>query len=244
MTRCPPELELEAHLLDPAGSPVVEAHVATCSRCRHQLAEMRRVGDEFRREVFPLTIEAVVERGTRRRWALPRWLLVGVPIAAATAVAAMVLAPRPPADYVGAKGGGLGLTVFVSDASGTRAARDGEAVGAQAPLRFQVRPGGACRLWVVSVDGTGAVSRLYPADGEAAAVGTAETLPGGAVLDGRAGPERVFAVCAPSPLPYSDVARAARAAAAGGAATVRTASRLDGLPRDAAQATVLLEKLP
>jgi hypothetical protein len=243
MSRCPSELELESYLLAPARSRVA-GHVETCSRCAAQLAEMRRLGDEFRREVFPLTVDAVVERSVRRPWA-PRWLLVLAPAVAAAAVAGVLLVPRPPADYVGAKGGGLGFTVYVSDAGGTRAARDGEAVAARAPIRFQVKPAGACRLWVVSVDGTGAVSRLYPVAGEAVDVGaSAETLPGGAVLDGRSGPERIFAVCAPVPLAWSDVARSAHAAAAGGDAAVRTASRLEGLPQGASQATVLLEKRP
>jgi hypothetical protein len=243
VTRCPSELELEAYLLDPARSRTAE-HVATCARCRAEVAELQRQGDEFRREVFPRTVDAVVERSARRRWALPRWILAAAPLAAAAAVAAVVLVNRPPADYVGAKGGDLALTVLVGDAAGVRAARDGELVAARAPIRFQVRPARACRLWVLSVDGAGEVSRLYPVAGEAADARTAETLPGGAVLDGRAGPERVFAVCAPEPLAWPVVARAARAASAGGAASLRTTARLAGLPRGSAQATVLLEKQP
>jgi hypothetical protein len=241
MSRCPSELDLELHLLAPARSRLAP-HLAECARCRGQLAAMEAVGDKFRREVFPATVDAVVERSGRRR--LPRWLVAAPLGALAAAAAALFLFVRPPADYVGAKGALLGLTVLVNDAAGPRAARDGEAVSAAASLRFEVRPARACGLWLVSVDGGGQVSRLYPPAGGAAEVAAAATLPGGAVLDGQAGPERVFAVCAPSPLPWAEVERAARTVAAGGAAAVRAAGALGGLPRDAAQATVLLEKRP
>ncbi len=50
MTRCPSDLELEAHLLDPARSPAA-GHVAGCARCQARLAEMTALGDEFRREL-------------------------------------------------------------------------------------------------------------------------------------------------------------------------------------------------
>lgn len=242
--RCPSALELEAYLLDPDRSPLAP-HVAACPRCRDELAEMRRAGDEFRREVFPATVDAVVERARPER--LPRWLLAAVPVGAA-AVAALVLAiaqlARPPAGYLGLKGAALGLTVFVSDGAAARAAGDGEPVPARAAIRFQVRPAAPCRVWVVSVDGAGQVSRLFPASGGPPELAGAETLPGGAVLDGRPGPERIFAVCSPSPLPWAEVERAARAAGSGGAASVRSARALDGLPREAAQATTLLEKRP
>jgi hypothetical protein len=240
VTRCPSDLDLELHLLAAAPSRLAP-HLAECARCRAQLAAMEAAGDEFRREVFPATVDAVVERSVPRR--LPRWLLAA-PLGALAAAAALFLSVRPPADYVGAKGATLGMTVLVSDAAGPRAAADGEPVAAAASLRFEVRSARACRLWLVSVDGGGQVSRLYPMAGEAADVTGAATLPGGAVLDGQAGPERVFAVCAPAPLPWAEVEGAARAVAAGGAAAVRAASALGGLPRDAAQATVLLEKRP
>ncbi len=241
MTRCPTELELEAYLLGPAGSRL-EPHVETCARCREQLEEMRRLGEEFRREVFPATVDAVVERSTGRR--VPRWFLVAAPLAAAAAVLLFVRGVPPPG-YLGVKGGGLALTVFVQGAEGARAVADGQAIPAGAAVRFQVRPERACRLWIVSVDGAGQVSRLFPASGEvASSVAAGGALPGGAVLDGRAGPERIFAICTATPLAFGEVERSARAAAAGGDARVRSAGELAGLPRGATQATILLEKRP
>ena len=239
MTRCPTELELEAYLLGSAGP--LAPHVEGCARCRDQLEEMRRQGEEFRREVYPRTVDAVVARAARR--GAPRWLLVAVPLAAAAA-ALLYVRTAPPPDYLGVKGGGLALTVFVHDGGGARALADGQPVPAGAALRFEVRPARACRLWIVSVDGAGQVSRLFPASGEAASVAGAGALPGGAVLDGRAGPERIYAICTPTPLSLPAVERAARAAASGGDRGVRAAGALEGLPREATQATVLLEKRP
>ena len=241
MTRCPTELELEAHLLG-STRPGLAPHVEGCARCRARLEEMRRLGEEFRREVYPRTVDAVVARAGGRR--APRWLLVAAPLAAAAAVV-LYVRTSPPARYVGVKGGGLALIVFVKDAAGAHAVMDGQPVAASAAVRFEVRPERACRLWIVSVDGTGQVSRLFPAAGDtAASVAAPGPLPGGAVLDGRAGPERVYAVCTPEPLPLTEVERAARAAAVGGDRGVRTAGDLAGLPRESLQATVLLEKRP
>jgi hypothetical protein len=241
MTRCPTELELEGHLLGSTRTGLT-SHVEGCARCRGRLEEMRRLGEEFRREVYPRTVDAVVARAGGRR--APRWLLVAAPLAAAAA-ALLYVRTGPAPGYVGVKGGGLALTVFVKDGAGARPVTDGQPVAAGAAVRFEVRPERACRLWIVSVDGSGQVSRLFPPGGEAgASVAAPGPLPGGAVLDGRAGPERVYAVCTPGPLPLAEVERAARAAAAGGDRAVRAAGELAGLPREAVQATVLLEKRP
>ena len=243
MTRCPSDLELEAFLLG-RGPASAASHVGGCARCGARLDEMRRIGDEFRREVFPATVDTVVARG-RRRTSRRRWAFAIAPLSAAAAVAAIVLATRAPHDYVGAKGGGFSLTVFVQTADGARAAADGEEVPASAAVRFRVQPARPCRLWVVSVDAAGQVSRLYPAAGdEPAGITSPGPLPGGAILDGRPGPERVFAVCSERPLPYPEVERAARAAAAGGDGALRSARGLGGLPARTAQATLLLEKRP
>jgi hypothetical protein len=242
MTRCPSELDLERHLL--AADPVVEAHLAECPRCAERLAEMRREGETFRRVVFPATVDAVVEHSRPATARARRWVVALAPLSAAAA-AALFLLGRPPHDYVGTKGGDLVLTVFVDAPGGARAATDGASVPAGSAVRFQVRAKGPCRLWVVSVDATGQVSRLFPASGEAQGeVAPEGPLPGGAILDDRPGPERFFAVCSARPLPLADVERAARMAAPGGDAAVRGAKGLPGLPEGVTQATLLLEKRP
>jgi hypothetical protein len=246
MTPCPSDLKLEAHLLDEAGSSIAP-HLSSCDRCRTRVEEMRRLGDEFRREVYPATVDAVVARA-RSRSPLARWMvyLAPVPVAAAAAAVFLLIQPRGPGQgYLGIKGSRLTLAVFVRATEAVRAVADGESVSPSAALRFQVHPASPCRLWLVSVDAAGTVSRLYPVAGEGGAeLAAPGPLPGGAMLDGKPGPERIYAVCTARPMAFPDLERAVRAAAGAGASAVRQGRPLQGLPGDAAQATLLLEKRP
>ncbi len=242
---CPSDLALETHLLDEARSPHA-AHVGGCEACRARLARMREEGEEFRQFVFPATVDAVERAAEKRRF---RWGLVIAPIGALAAAAAVMLVtrvpgPAPAPDYAGIKGGELALTVFVDGGSGARAVEDGTAVPANAALRFLVRPAAGCWLWILSVDGSGQVSRLYPPKGTPPEKRAAGAVPGGAVLDGQAGPERIYAVCAPDErMAWSEVASSATGAS-GGAERVRAARALGGALAGAAQASVLVEKRP
>jgi hypothetical protein len=237
VTRCPSELELERHLRTPRHE--VEAHAAACDRCRGRIAWAHEAEATFRREVFPATVERVVER-TRPRPL--RWLLVLAPASAAAAAAALLLVASPPADYVGAKGGGLALSVFANGPDGARPATDGAAVAADAGLRFEIHAARPCHLWLASLDATGQVSRLHPAAGGPVRVEGAVVLPGGALLDGRAGPERIYAVCTPEAVSFAEVERAVGTAGDPGEAAVRAARELPGLPRGTLVTTLLLEK--
>jgi hypothetical protein len=196
---------------------------------------------------------ALAPRPRRRaRWralAGPAFGVAGMALAACAMVALLVHRQAgPPSDYVGTKGATLGLSVFVSGPNGPRALATGEQVPAGAALRFQVRPAHRCRLWIFSLDEAGQVSRIFPPAGDEGAdvpaAGAPLSVPGGAILDGRRGPERIFAVCATSAaLCYDDLEKAAREAGAG-EARVRALERLPGLPGDALQATLLVEKMP
>lgn len=240
--RCPSDLALEGYLLEPQRSPV-KPHLDGCEPCQGRLARMQQEGDEFRRYVFPATVDAIQEAAAPRR---SRWATLFAPIAALAAVgAAALLVVRagpsgPGADYVGIKGKGVTLGVYVGAEDGARPVDDGGAVPAAAALRFKVNPAAACRLWIVSVDGAGEVSRLFPAPGAAPAPVAAGAVPGGAVLDGQPGPERLFAVCAGEATSWDDVRRAA--AVTGGPDQVRRAHGLGAPLADAPQASVLLEK--
>jgi hypothetical protein len=244
-TRCPSDLALERHLLDPSASPHL-AHVEACPVCHARLARMQQEGDDFRRYVFPATVERVEDAAARarRRWFPLVLAPVGGLVAIAAALLVVVRVPTGPAEgYTGIKGAPITLSVFTADGGGVHALHDGAAVPPAAALRFKVKAKD-CSLWLFSVDQAGAVTRLFPAEGGAAAVPPAGgELPGGVVLDGVAGPERVYAVCSDQPLPWADVERAARQAAGGGAERVRAGGML-ALPEHASQATLLLEKRP
>jgi hypothetical protein len=248
--RCPSDLALEQHLLAPEGSALA-GHLSACPGCAARLATMQRQGEEFLRYVYPATVEAV-EAAAERRPALfagwRRWFALVPALGGAAALALFLARPvAPPDDYLGVKGGGpLGLAVFVQEGSAPRSAHDGEPVPAGASLRFRIRIARPCHLWVLSVDGRGQVSRLYPTQGEGgAAVERSADLPGGAVLDGQAGPERVIALCAPAPLGWSSAEAAVRSAfGSPGPEAVRRPTTIAGLPAGTAQDSLLLEKRP
>jgi hypothetical protein len=218
----PSELKLERHLLDPQRSGLQE-HVAGCARCQSRLQEMQKEGDDFRRFVYPATLDAVAAP-RRPLW---RGLWVAVP---AIGLAAVVLMVRrgPGEEYVGTKGAPLAIAIYAAGATAPLA--DGDRVPASASLRFRVRAAKPCALSIVSVDESGQVSKLYsqPIRGDA-------TLPGGVKLDGKAGPERFFAVCS------SDI-DAIEQAARKVSGNLRDARALPG--SFGPQASVLLEKGP
>jgi len=220
----PSDLKLERHLLDPGQSRIGE-HVSGCERCQGRLLEMEKQGEDFRRLVYPATLDEVA----RSRWRPGRalWLL-----APAAGLATVLLVARlgPSSDYVGSKGGPLTLTVYAALPSGARPVAEGGSVPASASLRFRVRAERPCTLVLVSVDEAGQVSKLYSRE-----VSGDATLPGGVQLDGRPGLERFFAVCAADP---DTVEQAARRIGRG----VRNLRALPGVQGE--QASLLIEKSP
>jgi hypothetical protein len=205
---------------------------------------MEREGEDFRRFVLPATLDAVVEKNAPRRRSPWLWLLAAAPAAAAIALFISLRPGEPPEGYTGEKGG-MSLVAYVNAPDGAKTVRDGEAVRPSAALRFAVGASGSCNLWIISVDETGQVSRIYPAEGSASAKvsGNRVTLPGGAVLDGRTGLERFYGVCTPEPVAYEKVVQCVREAVHTGA-DVRKGPALSGLPKGSRQASVLVEKRP
>jgi hypothetical protein len=249
MRKHPSELAMEAYLRDPERSSLSD-HLGGCDTCKARLARMEKEGEDFRRFVLPATLDRVVEANTRRRFSLNGWMMA-VPAMAAAAALAVVVLPKlalereePDPDYIGVKGG-LGLVVYTTSDKGATTVADGTSVNPKAALRFKVRPGNAkpCNLWLLSIDEAGQVSRIYPTQGEEGAhIAQPTPLPGGAVLDGKTGLERLYAVCSQVPIAYGQVESAVRASLSSG--SIRKATQLAGLPKGAAQATVLLDKRP
>lgn len=245
MTRCASAIALEAHLFDPARS-TLGAHVEGCPACQAKLARMEREGEEFLRFVHPRTLDRLLSarEAPRSGWSRILGTLLPVGGLAAAAAAMLLLSPRPPADYLGAKGTPLSMQVWAGSAHGAREVADGDRVPASALLRLRVSSGRRCNLWLLSVDARGQVSRLFPAQGDAPAPVTGTTtLPGGVALDGEAGPERLYAVCSEDAVPLAQVERSIRGAVAGNPDALRLGPSLPGLPAGAAQATMLVEKV-
>lgn len=248
--RCPSDLALEGYLLRPDRSPVT-AHVDGCAECRARVARMQAEGEEFNQYVFPATVDAIQEAASPT-WRT-RWLKLVAPVAAlATVGAATMLMVRtgpvgPPADYVGLKGpvhhGSANLKVFVGSEDGAKPIADGAAVPAGASLRFAVKSDdGKCFLWLASVDAKGQISRLYPPQGAEAKDIPAGPVPGGVVLDGQPGLERLFAVCADDDdVKWEDVKKSV-SPAAGGEAALRKNDRLGKPFDDECQSSILLDK--
>jgi hypothetical protein len=241
MTPCPSELKLERHLLEPAAEIV--AHLGECQRCRSRHGQMLEDGERFARFIFPATVEPLVQRRARGRGSWLRalgWL--ALPAGALTTGLVAWLTLVPPSSYVGSKGPAVSLTVYAQAQGTATAVQDGQSVPAGAALRFRVQANRACHLWLVSVDQTGLISQLFPAQGELSSekrIGGA--LPGGALLDGRPGPERLFAVCSEKPISLTELQHALKESVPMGANGVRDSHILSDLP-GAGQASILLEK--
>ncbi|MGE5049353.1 MAG: DUF4384 domain-containing protein [Deltaproteobacteria bacterium] len=229
----PSELKLERHLLDPSRSPVQD-HVASCGNCQARLAQMEKQGEDFRRFVYPATLDNVTRPRFHFHFNAMRALWLAAPAAGLAAVLLMArtgpATDGPTPDYTGTKGAQVQMTVYAALPSGARPVDDGEALPASASLRFHVHALKPCDLSILSVDSSGQVSRLYTQK-----VQGDLTLPGGVRLDGKAGPERFFAVCGPG---YAQVEEGARRVGD----DVRQIRELPGVA--APQTSLLIEKKP
>lgn len=111
----PSELKLERHLLDPSRSPVQD-HVESCGNCQARLAQMQKQGEDFRRFVYPATLENVTR--PRFRFNAVRALWLAAPAAGLAVVLLMArptpMSEGPTADYIGTKGAPVQLTVYAA----------------------------------------------------------------------------------------------------------------------------------
>ncbi len=238
------DLALEEVLLG-RGNGTLAAHVPECAFCRDRIAAKERLGEQFRALAYPGTVDAVMEAAAApwsRGWR--RQLLVLFPVAGLATLAAVLLlfAPHIATDEMGPTRAPLGLAVYAG-AEGYGPVRDGRPVPAGAELRFQVRTRSPCKLWLVAVDATG-VTPIYPRSGDGELVEGTVAPPATARLDGKPGPVRIYAICAPGSLSRGAVEAAVGEATDGGERAVRRGGALGGLPAGTLGATVLLEKAP
>ena len=234
--------ELDA--LAEAGAAGSSPHLEGCGRCRAELATMLAARDCFRTAVFPRTAPEI-ERRLKQRWWRPALPFVLAPaLALGALILGLALWPRAPVERdLGIKGSAT-VRVFAQHDGKVSAVQDGEMLEAGDALRFEIQPGGLPYLLVGSVDAAGAAGIIFPADGAESGridpVGQF-VLPGSAVLDKSVGPERAFVFLSAQPISAADARVAMAAAARGGAAAVRTTTRLQSVPAQA-QLSILWEK--
>jgi hypothetical protein len=165
------------------------------------------------------------------------WFAAAPALAAAAVVSVVVL--RPPADDGDRlKGLAPGLDVHVAAPAGPRALRGDDVLGEGDVVQVRIRAGGAAHGVVVSLDGSGAVTRHFPdGAGTALPAGTA-SLPFSFELDDAPGFERFVLVTADTPIDVEQVLKAARSVAVGKSPESTTLP----LPADLRQSDVLLRK--
>jgi hypothetical protein len=200
---CPTDLALESHLLTPDRQ--VGFHLGVCPRCARWMEAARVAETAFARRAPELLAPArrALEGGGLA--ATLRWVVPAVALVAASLVA-VVLRPSDSPRY---QVKGSEWTVYVRHGEQVRAVEDGARVLPGDALRFHVSPSQpGSFVWVVSVDGSGRVSRLAPAEGDVPLqLEAATTLPGSAVLDDAQGPERLYLFLSERPVPWSQMER-------------------------------------
>ena len=212
--------------------PAIEAHAASCARCRARLKELGDEQRRFQQEISFDRFAAGVERAARTPRRLPlvsrptvRWFFPMVSVAAALALT-ITFAPRlRPGDdlSLNRSKGGSGITVQIA---GTGAGpQRTAAVGAPEPLspgeriRIGYQPGGHHYLTSVSIDDRGEVTPLYPETGSSIPLGlsrgprptTTFFLPDSVEFTGK-GTEQLIVILSDRPLEVEAVKQAARAA--------------------------------
>jgi hypothetical protein len=216
--------------------PEVEAHTASCARCRTRLKELDDEQRRFEREISFDRFSAGVERAARTpRRVVPahnttsRWAFPALGLAAALALT-VVFAPRlRPGDNLSAmnriKGGG-GITVQIAGAGAgpqrTAAVDTAEPLSPGERIRIGYQPGAHRYLTSLSIDEQGTVTPLYPEAGRSVPVGVrvdsggasasaTRYLPDSVEFTGR-GTERLIVILGDRPLEVEAVKQAARAA--------------------------------
>ncbi len=242
--RHPSDYQLEAYLLKGERSPVA-AHVADCAACAARVDSMRHEGTAFDERILPRLRPALAGQRPAPRTRRLRWLLA-IPAFAGVGLAVLLHNADGPVagvdPFTHTKGEGCGLVVYVNHAGTGVPATEGEAIPAAASLRFRFL--GASPMWLslMSVDQFGEVSRLFPGDAESARVSGGTLLPGGAVLDGKAGPERLFLFCGRERLREDELQQAVVRSIASNADAVRRVTTIERLREEVDQGSILLEK--
>lgn len=193
----------------------LEAHLPGCAHCqgvRQGQAAARAALTPAEVAAQSVAIVERLERPALRRaaWWRPQ-LWAGL---VAAAIAAVVIAPRALEQLGGGpqirtKGAsGPSLEMWVNTPEGAQPGSDGMHLGEGDQIQFRYRASGRQYVLVVSVDGKGVTTPLYPeVPGESLKVAPdgEHVLEGSVILDDAKGPERIFAFFSDQPLSYAEV---------------------------------------
>jgi hypothetical protein len=203
----PSSLALDRHALGVA-TPEVAAHVASCEACRARLAAPADTVPAWARQLPPRHRGWLAWAGRVLAPVGPRRGAFG--LAAALACVALVWAagrhgttPAGPGDYVGTKGGGPELWLYVKRGDGVALWNGSDAVAPGDQLRLKIQPGRFKHVTIFGATGAaGAYNRLY--DG-AIAPGEPTALPFSLRVDAQPGDESLLIVLAAAPAPPDQV---------------------------------------
>lgn len=243
--------------LQPARASELDQHSAVCTDCSGRLQALRQEAEAFASPSEVAIASAQIlsrlgaepERSVPRR--LARWRLPGLTGAVAAALVAVILVWSGPGDRPThrIKGGDrVELEMFVNRPEGPVRAEEGAGLTSGDQVQFRYAAQGRAWLLVLSVDGRGVITSLYPAEGgESVPVepGGAHVLEGSIILDDAVGVERVFAFFSDEPLSFEAVRPKVQAAIdrAGGDLGRVESVDLEELSEGVAQATLSFVKM-
>jgi len=236
MSTCLSDFALDNLLLGGPDTQAAAAHLSGCEACRRRRDQRLLQFEDFERDQAPSFWREVRRRHEQRpqaHWRL-RFALPGAVVIAG--VALLLLAPRlhlndaGRATYRAAKGGAY-LQLHCRRAGRAFSLSPEDSVRPGDELRFVPHPvaADAGYVQVASIDGTGRYAPFYPPAGQGQSVPlppSGQPLDGSIRLDAAPGPERLFFVFSPRPLPVAAVQQAAQARLGG----LQPTGVIDGVP--------------
>jgi hypothetical protein len=241
---CPSSLKLALSLVegelaqeDRAG---IQAHAASCGRCRGRLAELEREREMLYAQKPTLELDAHV---TARPGRLVWWPALAGAVAVLLLLFGLWLSPGGDTpNGVQFKGEAPSLALRVEHEGRVFHGSSHMHLQPGDRIRFAYSVDADAFLYIFNVDKHGRITDYYPArDGESLAIraGTEIFLPGSIRLDDYLGTERIFALFTRVPVRRESIAAAVRQAME----RMERIEDIQALPIKGVQETILIEKV-
>jgi hypothetical protein len=216
-------VRFDAGELAGAEATRIQSHVGGCAHCQGILNGMKSARAALGPAQVTTESVAILEKLDAPRpspwlaWLKPRYagpVLAGV--IAVIAIVPLALQGLEEHPRIRTKGASEpALEMWINTPEGAKPAADGAVLGEGAQIQFRYRASGRQYLWVVSVDGKGVTTPLYPDQkGPSLTVvpdGT-HVLEGSVILDDAKGPERIFGFFSEEPLTFEEIEARLKAA--------------------------------